>query len=234
CDNANGVKPFGAIDTPTQGGTISGSGYLNYGWALTPLPNTIPKDGSTIIVWVDGVPLGNPVYNQYREDVEAYFPGLNNSGGAFGYFYIDTAGYPNGRHYIYWTVEDDAGNADGIGSRYFNIQNASNIQNALAGQSNHRTHSRTFIHAHTRARINRIEREAGVPLCFAPLPAAVGFEPNPVTANIYPGPMGLFQLEMNELGRVEVHPGPGCSGFLEVGEKLYPLPVGSTLDREKG
>ena len=50
CDNANAVKPFGAIDTPGQGGTASGSSYVNFGWALTPQPNTIPIDGSTITV----------------------------------------------------------------------------------------------------------------------------------------------------------------------------------------
>ncbi len=30
CDNANAVKPFGAIDTPAQGGTASGSAYLQF------------------------------------------------------------------------------------------------------------------------------------------------------------------------------------------------------------
>jgi hypothetical protein len=50
-----GQPSFGAIDTPLQGGTASGSDFVNFGWVLTPLPNTIPKDGSTINVWVDGV-----------------------------------------------------------------------------------------------------------------------------------------------------------------------------------
>ncbi|MCP5050315.1 MAG: hypothetical protein GY940_24320, partial [bacterium] len=74
CDNANAVKPFGAIDTPTQGGNASGTGFVNFGWVLTPQPNTIPIDGSTITVWVDGVALGNPVYNKYRSDIAALFP----------------------------------------------------------------------------------------------------------------------------------------------------------------
>ena len=47
CDNANAVKPFGAIDTPDQGGTVSGTTYTNFGWALTPQPNMIPTDGSS-------------------------------------------------------------------------------------------------------------------------------------------------------------------------------------------
>jgi hypothetical protein len=59
-DNANAVLPFGTIDTPAQGGAVSGSSYVNFGWVLTPLPNSIPKDGSTLQVWVDGVPLGHP------------------------------------------------------------------------------------------------------------------------------------------------------------------------------
>ena len=52
--NASAQLPFGTIDTPRQGETVSGTIY-NFGWALTPLPNTIPFDGSTIGVYVDGV-----------------------------------------------------------------------------------------------------------------------------------------------------------------------------------
>ncbi|MCP4220477.1 MAG: hypothetical protein GY765_37965, partial [bacterium] len=125
-DNANAVKPFGAIDTPTQGGSASGSSFVNYAWALTPVPNTIPTDGSTITVYVDGVALGNPVYNQYRDDIATLFPGYNNSNGAAGHFYLDTTAYTNGVHTISWSVKDDAGNSDGIGSRYFTINNSGN------------------------------------------------------------------------------------------------------------
>ena len=76
CDNAHSVRPFGAIDTPTQGGVVSGTAYVNFGWVLTPQPNTIPTDGSTIMVYIDGVPVGHPTYNQFRGDVAALFPGL--------------------------------------------------------------------------------------------------------------------------------------------------------------
>jgi len=123
CDNAHAVKPFGAIDTPAQGGTASGKNFINWGWALTPPPNNIPQNGSTINVYIDGVKIGRPVYNIYREDIARLFPGYTNSKGAVGYFTIDTAAYENGVHTIYWTVVDNAGNTDGIGSRYFTIQN---------------------------------------------------------------------------------------------------------------
>jgi hypothetical protein len=81
CDNANAVKPFGAIDTPGQGGTASGGHFINWGWVLTPKPNRIPWDGSTINVIVDGVNTGHPTYNIYRADIAGLFPGYVNSNG---------------------------------------------------------------------------------------------------------------------------------------------------------
>ena len=123
CDNANAVKPFGAIDTPTQGGIASGSHFVIWGWVLTPQPNKIPFNGSTIDVWIDGVNVGHPHYNIYRSDIAALFPGYANSNGAAGYFYLDTTAYENGVHTIQWTAKDNTGNTDGIGSRYFTIQN---------------------------------------------------------------------------------------------------------------
>jgi uncharacterized protein (TIGR01370 family) len=124
CDNANAVKPFGAIDTPTQGGVASGKSFINWGWVLTPQPNKIPFDGSTINVTIDGINLGHPHYNLNRKDIELSFPGYANSKGAVGYFILDTTKFSNGVHTIQWTATDSAGNTDGIGSRYFTILNA--------------------------------------------------------------------------------------------------------------
>jgi len=123
CDNNHAVKPFGAIDTPVPGAVISGKEYVNFGWVLTPQPNSIPVDGSTIDVYIDGVKVGNPVYNNPREDIAAFFPGYANSTKAAGYFFIDTTKYSNGLHTISWVVTDSANNTDGIGSRYFYIKN---------------------------------------------------------------------------------------------------------------
>jgi len=122
-DNAHATKPFGTIDTPGQGGSASGSAYINFGWALTQNPNVIPFDGSTITVYVDSVPVGHPTYNQFRSDIANLFPGHANSGGAVGFFYIDTTKLPNGVHTISWTVFDNVGHSEGIGSRFFNVQN---------------------------------------------------------------------------------------------------------------
>jgi uncharacterized repeat protein (TIGR01451 family) len=121
-NNAAAVLPFGTIDTPTQGGTESG-GFYNFGWALTPQPNSIPIDGSTINVFIDNMFVGHPTYNQPRLDIETLFPGYQNTNGAVGYFYIDTTTLANGVHTISWVVRDSAQNAQGIGSRYFTVQN---------------------------------------------------------------------------------------------------------------
>src|SRR5262249_48990778 len=77
-DNTHSVAPFGAIDTPNQGEAVSGTGYINFGWALTPQPKSIPTDGSTITVLLDGVAGGTVDYNHSRPDIVALFPGLAN------------------------------------------------------------------------------------------------------------------------------------------------------------
>jgi hypothetical protein len=122
-DNVHAAKPFGTIDTPAQGGTVAGNAYVNFGWALTQNPYVIPTNGSTITVILDGVPVGHPTYNQYRSDIANLFPGLANSNGAVGFFYIDTTTLANGVHTISWNVFDNAGRGDGIGSRYFTVAN---------------------------------------------------------------------------------------------------------------
>ncbi len=134
CDNAHAVKPFGAIDTPAQGGTASGSGYVNWGWVLTPQPNMIPTEGSSIDVWVDGVRRGHPSYNIYRSDVAALFPGYANSSGPAGSFIFNTTALSNGIHTIFWTATDTGGNTDGIGSRYFTVQNL--VGSTVQGKGN--------------------------------------------------------------------------------------------------
>ena len=123
-DNAHAILPFGTIDTPAAGETVSGSAYVNFGWALTPNPvNVISKDGSNIWVYIDDQPVGHPVYNNFRSDIATLFPGLLNSNGAVGYYSIDTTKLSNGLHTISWTATDNAGNAQGLGSRFFNVSN---------------------------------------------------------------------------------------------------------------
>lgn len=90
---------------------------------VTPSPGVIPTDGSTIEVLIDNVVVGRPVYNNFRADIAALFPGYANSNGAVGYFIIDTRTLSNGVHTIAWVVRDSLGRAEGIGSRFFTVFN---------------------------------------------------------------------------------------------------------------
>jgi hypothetical protein len=120
--NATSLLPFGTIDTPAPGASVSGVIPV-FGWVLTPLPAFIPTDGSTITVFVDNVAVGHPDYNFYRSDIADAFPGLANSAGAIGVFMLDTTTLANGLHTISWGVTDSAGHSQGIGSRFFRVRN---------------------------------------------------------------------------------------------------------------
>jgi hypothetical protein len=234
-DNANAVKPFGAIDTPAQGGTASGSSYINWGWVLTPQPSAIPTDGSSINVWVDGVNLGHPTYNIYRSDIANLFPNYANSNGAAGYFYLDTTAYDNGVHTIQWTAADNAGNTDGIGSRYFTIQNTGSASNQLS-----------LVNENPSARGPYMLRKF-VCVDFHSFPGVgasvmTSCNENKGPQEVYPDDEGIINIEIKELERVEVQfegtmglaPLSTYTGFLVIGDRLRSLPVGSTLDTKSG
>jgi len=119
--NATATIPFGNIDTPSAGQTVSGT-IINFGWALTPPPAFI-AGGSTIDVLVDGAVVGHPTYGFARSDIDTFFPGYMNSGAAVGYFILDTTPLTNGLHTIAWVVHDNLGGTQGIGSRVFFVDN---------------------------------------------------------------------------------------------------------------
>jgi hypothetical protein len=215
-DNANAVKPFGALDTPNQGGTASGSDFINWGWVLTPQPNIIPTDGSTIKVWVDGINLGHPTYNIYRSDIATKFPGYANSDGAVGYFYIDTTTYENGLHTIQWTATDSGGNTDGIGSRYFNILNTSQPDSQGLDMS----------------QISAIPSDTSEPLAIS-----TGYNDYQALTQILPGKDGIVKIKAWELDRIKIKlPGKVLSiqGFQLVDNRPSHLPAGFTLDARSG
>lgn len=131
-NNESAVKPFGSIDTPTQGGTASGSSFAVNGWVLTPMPDSIPDTGSAINVYIDGAPAGPVMYGIARSDIAQFFPGYANSDAAGAYFALDTTGYDNGMHTIQWTARDSGGESDGIGSRFFSITNSGSRSKRLS------------------------------------------------------------------------------------------------------
>jgi len=224
CDNAHAVKPFGAIDTPTQGGTASGASFINWGWALTPQPNSIKTDGSSMRLYIDGVYIGHPTYNVYRGDIAGLFPGYANTNGAIGYYSIDTTALKNGVHTIAWIVTDNGGNSDGIGSRFFAVQNSG------AGEKGR-------AEARKSGRAEKDESRRGAPACAPAFdPSSPVFDPCSRSLTFDE----IKTVEIKELEPVEINLFDGMifnsklEGYLMVGDKLRGLPIGSTLDTGKG
>jgi hypothetical protein len=121
CTNAMATLPFGTIDTPTQGQTVSGI-IINYGWALSQPGRDIAADSSTITVLIDGAAVGHPGPRSARADITATFPALVTDH-AVGGFVLDTTTLTNGVHTIAWIVQDNAGNTVGVGSRFLTVAN---------------------------------------------------------------------------------------------------------------
>ncbi|NIM17872.1 MAG: hypothetical protein GTO45_38335 [Candidatus Aminicenantes bacterium] len=229
CDNANAVKPFGAIDAPAQGGTASGSSYINWGWALTPQPKHIPTDGSTINVYVDSVPVGRPHYNNYRKDIAELFPDLANSDGAVGYFYFDTTGYADGVHTIYWTATDNEGRTDGIGSRYFTIDNTGDERAAPQAANHHKT----LLHPYPQ-RYFHVSQLVDIPVDdMEPIGITRGFRKDNPPERGKRAEKGIFNITIKELERLVIDLSGTrrlIGGYMISGNRLDPLPIGSTLD----
>jgi hypothetical protein len=202
-DNAHASKPFGTIDTPIQGGTVSGSAFVNFGWALTQNPYLIPTDGSTLAAYVDGVPVGHPAYSQYRSDIASLFPGLANSNAAVDFYFIDTTQLANGVHTIAWSVSDNANRTDGIGSRYFTVQNTG-TGNAAAPE----------VRVELSPTRNPILRRGFDLAGQAELSSTTSVAPH--------------LIDMVELERIELQLGV-TSGYLLFNGERRPLPIGSTL-----
>ena len=73
--NSTVTRPFGAIDTPGQGETISGATYNNFGWVLARGPSMAsPVFGGSVSVIIDGVAAGSPGAWTNRGDLDALFP----------------------------------------------------------------------------------------------------------------------------------------------------------------
>jgi hypothetical protein len=126
-DNAHATRPFGGIDVPTYGETKAGT-FFNFGWALTPNPNTTDQRTCTIAdgnVWVaiDSGGLQAVAYGDSRNDIALYFPGFSNGSSGGGHHLLDTTTLTNGVHQIGWYVVDTCGRADGVGSRFFTVLN---------------------------------------------------------------------------------------------------------------
>ena len=231
-DNASATQPFGTIDTPAPGATISGRGYVNFGWVLTPNGKYVPH-GAAVQVAIDGVVVGSPGCYAPRADITAGFPGFLNTPDAVRCLVLDTTQYSNGLHTIEWLVTDDAGVQAGLGSRFFRIFNA-------AGSTG-------FVGSGLTAPALADARTAfpglgalATSLTVPDRGAGVGVARGALTetaAEVFPDARGVRLVRLEELERVQIQlPGPtgAYRAYQVVSQVLRALPVGSSFDTRRG
>lgn len=77
--------------------------------------------------------------------------------------------------------------------------------------------------------------EKSVP-CWEPVGIIKGYREDVQPMEMYPDHNGIINIQIKELERFELHfaHGKQLSGWMLFGNEFRPLPIGSTLDREKG
>jgi hypothetical protein len=237
-NNSGSSKPFGTLDTPAQGGTASGGAYMVWGWAISPR-GTIPANGSTITVFVDGQARGNPIYNNNRADIAGMFPGYANSNGAIGYFVLDTTTLANGTHTISWVVSDNLGNTEGIGSRFFTVQNGAGALTAAGTAAV--TVAQASAASAGEALGQTAEAIAEVPPDYSMAEVKKVESDDQTPQLVFPEWSGEIRLRTREAEQIEVKLGSqfddskaNYEGYIVVGGRMRPLPVGASLNTATG
>ena len=225
CANATATKPFGAIDTPTQGGVASGNDYAVYGWVLSRLARADPPGGGTVTVQVNGVTVGSPGGWAARPDLTAVFPGYPGIDTALGIYGLNTLTYANGVHTISWTVTDSLGVAEGIGSRFFTVSNGTAAVT-------------TAVEGAARAGTARTEDVASALQDDRPVLGRRGWDLAGPWRSYAVGRDGRAVVRGEEIDRFELwlgaQGGERYTGHLRMGDRLGALPAGSQLDAASG
>jgi hypothetical protein len=210
CTNSTALTPFGAIDTPDQGASVSGM-VTNFGWVLSHgAAHADPPGGGTVTVFVDGTPVGRPTGWTSRSDLSELFPVAEYAGigSALGVFTFNSAPLTNGVHTLSWAVSDNQGKSAGIGSRYFTVANGSAAP-ASAGE----------IPA---------PRAAAAAMAASVVRGRRGFDLHDPLQTFTPDAHGLVTIHIGPLDRLELKT-RATSGHLRTSSGLSPLPVGSRL-----
>jgi hypothetical protein len=251
CTNNSATAPFGAIDTPAQGGTVSGS-VTNFGWVLSKGPaRSDPPSGGTVRVVIDGVIVpGVPSGWASRGDLTGLFPAATYPGivNALGVAGFDSTVLTNAVHTISWVVTDNLGSASGIGSRYFTVSNGSLYldpsQAGVTAPAGAKAISGPSFMPMPRAAALRLDSAislAGeIDAARADLRTINGRRGYDLSAQLrgYTYRNGVATIQSEELDRIELHlsesAGHRYTGYLRAGDGLAPLPIGSSLNASTG
>jgi hypothetical protein len=235
CTNSSATDPFGAIDTPGQGATVSGN-LNNFGWVLARGPaRADPPGGGTVTVVVDGALIGNPGQWTSRSDLTGLFPASTYPGisTALGVFTFNTAVYQDGVHTISWLVVANTTQAAGIGSRYFTTVNGNNL--TLSDTTPNVVSAAALVNppAHlgqSPRDITSLDRSTRVRSGRGPaLRAASPASPDPTgLRTIYGRVMERLVVDASSAGSHQYEAYQVVAGILR------PLPIGASFDQRRG
>jgi hypothetical protein len=221
CANDSATHPFGAIDTPTPGETVSGNSYVAFGWVLSRGARRadVPGGGSVNVV-IDGAVVGSPSGWANRADLAALFPAAQypGIGSALAAFAFDTTTMSNGMHTIAWVVTDNQGNASGVGSRYFRVFNGA------AGQ----------LSAVTAGALHAGDEVTAAAVDVRPIAVRRGYSLDMPFRRHEAGADGRVTIQSEELDRIEFKTNDATAGYLVTHAGLRPLPIGSSFDASTG
>ncbi len=161
--------------------------------------------------------------------------------GAIGVFNLDTTKLANGLHTIAWSVTDDQGRVDGIGSRFFTVSDGGSGLTASGRRGGRRPPPRRPCGLHA-------ECARGAGAAWVRRLDSAWRRPATPTAKVAPASTstrrwkrfdadaaGVRLVRVPELGRVELHLGHDTTaGYLSANGTLRPLPAGSQLDAATG
>lgn len=225
-NNASALTPFGAIDTPSQGGVVSGI-VNNFGWVLSPGSGRADvPGGGTVTVFIDGNPVGTPGGWASRSDIVAAFPVAQYSGvnSALAVYTFDSNTLTNGVHTISWSVRDNKGQQAGVGSRFFSVWNGAGLAPALTMSPE----TSSALSAH--GGVDALPGDTGT------MRARRGLVLDVPAGAIESGTDGRFTVTGEELDRFELQigdrPRDAYTGYLRTSTGLAPLPTGSRLDAD--
>jgi hypothetical protein len=253
CANDASTRPFGAIDTPVEGEAVSGSNNINFGWVLANGDvKAAPPGGGMVQALIDGAVFAFPGGWTARQDLTAMFPAANYSGvaHALGVASFDTTTLTAGVHSMSWVVTANNGQQAGVGSRFFSVSNSAlmsahrsarpAVQESSAAQprgASLRLDAPPLMEppagtASSRALVDEVNR---APLDRQGVAGRRGYDLNAPLQTYAVGVSGHATLWAEELDRIELQlGGPGYTGYMRVGDRLGPLPIGSTINAATG
>ena len=253
------AKPFGAIDTPAQGEAVSNQ-LWNFGWALTPDLGTaadpgavsIPSDGSTQWVYIDGVPVASlSAANLCRgtvavpllagafcdDDIASIFGHVypqptysRRSDNPTRYRNLDAGHGAIGAYFL-----DTATLANGLHTIAWGVTDSAGRGEGIGSRYftvlNGVADARPGALAAARAAASVVEalQTSGVTVW-----GRTGFNHDGTFLPITPDDNGVRHVQIEDLGRVELELGHVSGGHLSANGTLRDLPTGSSLDPASG